>query len=136
MFTITVEGIPATQGSKTLYRGHMVEASKKLPAWRKAVVGAAFAELLRLGSPEPLDEPLKLTAFIFLPRPAKPKWVRLPASKPDLDKLIRSICDALTLAGVIKDDALIVELQVKKLWAGFDGSHPTPGAQITVTKSL
>jgi crossover junction endodeoxyribonuclease RusA len=132
MFTITVEGIPATQGSKTLYRGRMVESSKKLPAWRKAVMGAAFAELIRSSVSAPFDEPLKLTAFIFLPRPAKPKWDRLPASKPDLDKLVRAICDALTLAGVIRDDALIVELQVKKLWAG----EVAAGAQISLTKSL
>jgi len=132
MFTITVEGIPATQGSKTLYRGRMVEASKKLPAWRKAIMVACYAELLKQGRPDPLDEPLKLTAFIFLPRPAKPKWERLPASKPDVDKLVRAICDSLVLAEVIKDDALIVELQVKKLWAG----EVAPGAQISLTKSL
>jgi crossover junction endodeoxyribonuclease RusA len=132
MFTIEVEGIPATQGSKTLYRGRMVEASKKLPAWRKAILLAAEEELTRQGNPEPLDQPLKLVAFIFLPRPAKPKWPKLPASKPDVDKLVRSICDALVIAGVMKDDALIVELAVKKLWA----TNRPAGASITVMKSL
>lgn len=136
MFTFSVEGIPATQGSKTLYRGRMVEASKKLPAWRSAVVLAAKHERMRNEQATPFDEPLKLVVHVFLPRPAKPKWERLPASKPDVDKLARAIMDALTIAEVIKDDALVVELQIKKLWAAYEGSFPVPGALISVMKSL
>lgn len=136
MFTFSVEGIPATQGSKTLYRGRMVESSKKLPAWRSAVVLAAKHERMRNEQSTPFDEPLLLVIHIFLPRPTKPKWVRLPASKPDVDKLARAIMDALTIAGVIKDDALVCELCVKKLWAGYEGSFPVPGALISVMKAL
>ena len=41
MISFRVFGDPAPQGSKTIMRGRLVESSKKLPAWRKAVTEAA-----------------------------------------------------------------------------------------------
>jgi crossover junction endodeoxyribonuclease RusA len=114
----------------------MVESSKKLPAWRSAVVLAAKQERLRNEMATPFDEPLKLVIDVFLPRPAKPKWNFVPASKPDVDKLARAIMDALTIAEVIKDDALVCELNIKKLWAAHNGSMPVPGAIVSVIKLL
>jgi Holliday junction resolvase RusA-like endonuclease len=36
---------------------------------------------------------------------------------PDVDKLARGIADALKIGGVIEDDALIVSLEIDKMWA-------------------
>jgi len=41
MIEFEVFGRPAPQGSKTIMRGRLVESSKYLPAWRKAIAEAA-----------------------------------------------------------------------------------------------
>jgi len=83
-----VEGSPTPQGSKTAYvrggRAVMVEANKKLPAWRMAVAEAARQAMHSTEQVVPMDGPLKVVITFFMPRPAKPKWVMFPASKPDL----------------------------------------------------
>lgn len=131
MFLITVEGIPATQGSKTLYRGRMVEASKKLPAWRSAILLECKREFLRADGFVAFDQPVRVEVTFFLPRPAKSKWGLVPAGKPDVDKLLRGVLDPLVIAGVLKDDSLVVEVVGRKLWTG-NGNQPHPGAIIRI----
>lgn len=115
--TIKVLGIPGPMGSKSFkgMRGGkaiMVESSKKVKPWREAVKWAAREHAVHL---EMLRGPLSVTMVFTLPRPkSAPKSRLWPDRKPDLDKLIRSTCDALTDSGVIEDDARIVELKVSK----------------------
>jgi crossover junction endodeoxyribonuclease RusA len=131
MFLISVEGIPATQGSKTLYRGRMVESSKKLPAWRSAIILECKTEMLRQQSLFQFDQPVKVWLTFFLPRPAKSKWGIVPAGKPDLDKLIRGVLDPLVIAGVLKDDSLVVEIVARKMWTS-DDTRPFPGVTVQI----
>lgn len=131
MFLIAVEGIPATQGSKTLYRGRMVEASKKLPAWRSAILLECKREFLRADGLVTFDSPVRVEVTFFLPRPAKSKWPLVPAGKPDVDKLLRGVLDPLVMVGVLQDDSLVVEVVGRKLWTG-NGNQPHPGAVIRV----
>ena len=109
-----VVGRPAPQGSKkSVGRGRFVEASKYLPAWRAAVVSAA-----RLAySGEPIATPCRLRVVVFLDKPKKPKFESAPGVMPDVDKLARGIADSLKIGGVIDDDALIVSLEIDKMWA-------------------
>ncbi|MFB9777298.1 RusA family crossover junction endodeoxyribonuclease [Brevibacterium otitidis] len=128
-FELTVNGIPAPQGSKRhIGGGRMIEMSKKLPAWRKVVIEAAQAE----AGPEweAMTPPLRASLHVLLPRPKKSKH-RGPWSPPDLDKLQRAIGDALEQAGVIVDDAGIVEWHARKDWTFEDGQ---PGAFISVER--
>jgi len=122
-----VIGIPAPQGSKRhVGRGIMVESSKKLPPWRDAVASAARDVAADVGM---LDGPLKLTVEFRLRMPAsRPARVRRVGRAwhtvtPDLDKLVRSTCDALTTGGLIADDARICQLAASKVevvdsWTG------------------
>ena len=133
-----VDGNPTPQGSKTAYvrggRAVLVEANKKLPAWREAVTLAARLAMHNTEQVEPFDTPLRIAVTFFMPKPAKPKWSIFPASKPDLDKLIRGVLDSLTKAGTIKDDALVVEILAKKLWVGeTTDTHPHPGCSVYIT---
>lgn len=50
--------------------------------------------------------------------------------KPDLDKLIRAIDDAITTAGIITDDSTISAITALKRRAKKD---EPPGAHITIT---
>ena len=134
---IVVRGIPAPQGSKTAFvvkgRAILTEASKRTKPWRQDVKGIAFE--VRAGAP-PLDGPLVARMVFTMPKPASsPKTRRIFAMrKPDLSKLARAIEDSLTDAGVIADDARIVEYS--RLAKVFPNEDPealdSPGVRITI----
>lgn len=134
-FLFYVEGRPAPQGSKNAYvigkRAVMVEASKFLPDWRNAVILAAKQELMRSESVVPFTEPVRLVVDFFIERPKSPKHKSYPGGKPDLDHLIRAVGDSLTQAGVLVDDALIVQVEARKLWTGSStDTYPVSGARV------
>lgn len=133
-----VDGAPAPQGSKTVAStkagGSFVrDDNRALGPWRNAV--AARAREAMAGR-APLAGPLELdVAFVF----ARPKAHyrtgkragELKASapiycdkRPDLDKLVRAVGDAIT-GIVVVDDALIVEMRARK-------AYGSPSAHIAV----
>jgi Holliday junction resolvase RusA-like endonuclease len=137
-----VYGMPAPQGSKKFVgiakksgRGILVESSKKVKPWRMDVKAAA--EVARNGA-VPLDGPLVARMIFTLPKPqSAPKSRRTFADKkPDLSKLIRSTEDALSDAGLIADDARIVEyLRAAKVFPGEDPeSLEAPGVRIEIRR--
>jgi crossover junction endodeoxyribonuclease RusA len=147
-FTLTVFGVPAPQGSKSfkgMRGGHaiLVESSKKVKPWRAAVKAAAIDSLGPRWAP--LEGPIELTVWFYLPRPiAAPKTRRVfPAKMPDLSKLLRSTEDALTDAGAWRDDALVCDAIVHKRYAVHHsllrihqhGDFEVPGAIITVRET-
>nr|WP_307936983.1 RusA family crossover junction endodeoxyribonuclease [Salinispora arenicola] len=134
--TIIAFGRPAPQGSKRhVGKGVMIESSKAVKPWRDDVKAAA--EHVIRGHPHwrPLDEPLAVSMVFTLPKPASaPKRRRTwPMRLPDLSKLIRSTEDALTDAGIWRDDARVVECAARKVYPGEDQSALTsPGVVIRV----
>lgn len=124
-FTVFVPGRPAPQGSKEQgSAGQMREASKYLPAWRAAIKKAVYERYKVLGV-KPADLPLMPGAVgieIVVHQDLA------PTSKPDADKLLRAILDALTIARLYIDDAYVVVVRVRKMRA-VDGRT---GADITV----
>lgn len=118
-----VVGLPAPQGSKRhVGRGILIESSKAVGPWRDSVAYAARAAARDVDWVM-LDAACQLTVLFWLPRPVSlPKRRVWPDRRPDLDKLVRATCDALTTAGVISDDARIVMLHAYKLygsaWSG------------------
>lgn len=112
---LVIAGEPAPQGSKRhVGNGVMVEASKKVAPWRKAV--AAAAKVALADDPTPFTEPVVVWTTYYLPRPKSVKRA-LPSVPPDLDKLERGLFDALTQAGVWTDDALVVDSHPRKRYA-------------------
>jgi crossover junction endodeoxyribonuclease RusA len=139
---LVVVGTPAPQGSKRhVGRGVMVESSKKVRPWRDAVRAEAVAKWLQV----PLDEPVRVQMVFTFLRPAShfragkyaglvsERAPRAPQGMPDLSKLIRSTEDALTDAGVWRDDARVVAVSACKVYVG---EHPdaldSPGAVIRI----
>ena len=117
-----VFGRPAPQGSKTLMRGRMVESSKYLPAWRKAVAEAALAQQAETGWF--CEGPVHVLIYFTV---EKPKTVKRkhPTVPPDIDKLARSVLDSCS--GVFyNDDAQVVKLIVSKRYG------ENPGAAIEI----
>lgn len=109
----------------------MVEANKKLPAWRLAVKEAALLALADQQLVKPFTGPVRVTITFFLAKPAKPKWPIFPASKPDLDKLCRGVLDGCLPCW--SDDSLVVELVAKKRWCGTTtDTYPEPGCSVFI----
>lgn len=129
-FQLTVFGEPAPQGSKIAHAlpgGKIVmrEVSKKIDPWRGAV---KMAVLNLVGDDfEPFDAPLEIETTFFLKRGSTIRRP-LPAVAPDLDKLERGLFDALTGAGVWRDDSLVVSSISKKVYA----DTREPGADVTI----
>jgi len=135
---IVVYGNPAPQGSKKfvgMANGHgmMIESSKKVKPWRQDVKAAALTA--RAGEP-PIDGPIIASMVFTMPKPlSAPKRKRTyPDKKPDLSKLVRSTEDALTDAGIWRDDARVIGYE--RLAKVFPGEDPealdAPGVRITV----
>lgn len=145
--TIVVRGRPAPQGSKrafagkrkdgTPYAGVIESSHDRVKSWRAAVIDEADGTAGRLL----LDGPLAVTMLFWLPRPKshhrtgrnchllRPGAPRLPGAAPDIEKLARATSDALTDAGIWRDDGQVTDCHLSKRYA--DGDQ-VPGALITI----
>jgi crossover junction endodeoxyribonuclease RusA len=118
-FSFTVYGVPVPQGSSRAFipkgwtRPVITAANSKTKPWRQEVAGACIARL-NGASPAVSDMPMSITVAFFFDRPkSTKKSVRHKVTKPDIDKLARSILDALT--GIaFADDSQVTELHVSK----------------------
>lgn len=147
MITIVVYGRPAPQGSKRhVGGGRMIESSKHVKPWRDDVKAAAEALLADRRPWTPLDGPLLVRMVFTTTRPRshyrtgrnahllRDGAPARPHGKPDVSKLQRSTEDALTDAGIWRDDALVVEYErAAKVYASEDPEAlDAPGARITI----
>jgi crossover junction endodeoxyribonuclease RusA len=130
-----VDGLPIAQGSLRAFvvKGRAVvtqggDAARRasLGAWRQSVAARA-----KQAGATPVSGPVALTLTFRLPRPAsRPKRERAPDRKPDLDRLVRSVLDALT-GLAFRDDAQVVRLDAEKCYA-----DPTRGETPGLTASV
>ena len=128
LFSIIVYGEPIPQGSKSVTKtGRMYEANKKLDPWRKKIAKEASDVMEAVGH-EPMIGPCKINLNFYFPRPKshsnalgviKASAPEYKQSKPDLDKLIRAVGDALT-GIVVKDDSQFVQIEAAKFYTGQD----------------
>jgi len=137
---MTIVGTPVPQGSKKaqpIYEGSKKKGTRRftgkvriaeqleatLGPWRAAVTLQARRQYRR---PAPLDVPLSVGMIFLIERP---KSVRRPypsvaRGAGDLSKLQRAVEDALTDAGVWRDDALVVRYHaLAKVYASA-AEHP------------
>lgn len=127
-----VPGRPAPQGSRRYLgrsggKGITVESSKAVAPWRADIRERLLAD----PAPAHLDGPLAVRLEFVMPRPSSaPKRSTPPAIKrPDLDKLVRAVLDAIGSAGVWRDDSQVVDLRTVKRIAEID--EPA-GCRITI----
>ncbi len=142
---LVVYGTPAPQGSKKFVgvrggRGVLVESSKKVKPWREDVKAAAEEYIEPRRPWVPLDGPLVARMVFTMRKPASaPKRRRTwPQSAPDLSKLVRSTEDALSDAGLWRDDSRVVEyVRVAKVFPGEDADAlDSPGCRIEVYRLI
>ena len=126
-----VPGNPAPQGSKRhVGGGVLVESSKAVAPWR-ADVRAGLLE--PEGMPKATFENRAVAVHLefALRRPkSTPKRKTPPAIKrPDLDKLVRAVLDAIGSAGVWRDDSQVIFLTAMKRLVEFEEA---PGCRIVI----
>lgn len=134
-FEVVVTGCrPAPQGSKRhVGNGRMIESSKRVKPWREAVRDAVGDVV------ETLDGPLTMHVVFTVSKPKMaPKNKRtypITRYSGDIDKLLRSTLDALTDAGVIKDDSMVIDVRACKIFPGEGHlALDEPGACIRIWK--
>jgi crossover junction endodeoxyribonuclease RusA len=123
---ISVDGIPQPQGSMRLFKdgagnAYLTSANSGLGKWRAAIVQAVKDEDDQFN----LTGPAHISVDFFLPKPPTVKRL-FPSVKPDVDKLLRAVFDALEASGALSSDAIICGVEAKKHYAGASG----PGAEI------
>jgi crossover junction endodeoxyribonuclease RusA len=150
----TVHAPPVPQGSKHARvsrngKPFLTESSAAgLATWRGRVTEEAEKALLAAGLPMLAGHAFLDVVFTF-PRPAshhgtgrnasvlKPSAPLLPSGGRvgDLSKLVRATEDALTDAGLWKDDSLVVCLTAWKVYpGGHSRAQGVPGAWVRVTE--
>jgi len=106
-------------------------ANPKTKSWQMLVADGASHAIQSLSAVERalFVDGVRLTVAFYLPRPKSlPKRVTAHTKAPDLDKLIRSVGDALTKVA-FHDDAQIVDLVAMKRYAA---AHEAPYAEVWV----
>lgn len=127
-------GTPIPQGSKKAFvrggRVSLVEANPKHKSWRSAVTAACSSVWT---DREPLDGPVEVEiVFVFeRPKSVKREWMTV---KPDIDKLVRAIFDAVSDAGVWSGDQQVVRLICQKRYV--NELDDQPGAQILIRHAV
>lgn len=132
ILTCTIPGKPEQQGSKRNVGKVSIEANKNLAPWR----ADAIANLQKAMTEQGLEKfvgPVGVEVTFVYQRPkghygsgSHAETIKATAplyktSAPDLDKLQRAVGDALTQAGVLRDDSLIVEWSAVKIWGELPG---------------
>lgn len=137
MLQFTVIGVAEQQGSMRAFvpRGRsrpiITDSNKNLRGWRQLVSESAHRAILQLPEAEraPLRDGVRLTIAFYLPRPKSlSAKVTAHTKRPDLDKFVRAVTDALTQIA-FGDDSQVCDLVAMKRYAA-EGT--TPRAEIWV----
>ncbi len=120
--SFTVYGKPVPQGSskafyvKSLGRSVITTDNKKLKPWRQQVTDTAMAVQAEA---IPDRRPVSIGLRFYFARPKSAKKRVGMIVKPDIDKLVRSILDALT--GVLfQDDSQVVSVVAEKFYGDVE----------------
>lgn len=132
---IVVYGEPKPQGSVRAFsakgRAYVAANHKQdFVVWRNSVVEKAE----RVWDGEPCDAAFVEVEFTMPVPKSRPKYLReslLHVKRPDIDKLARTILDALVAAGVLADDSAVHTLTARKRYAA--GPLDKTGVHIVVT---
>lgn len=124
-----VAGEPAPQGSKKVItvRGVSVpvECNSKTKPWRKRVKTAAW---LAMDDEAIHNGPLGIRVVFAFARPKSSEF-QTKCTKPDVDKLVRAIFDAMK-GTIYSDDCRVIELNARKVYVG--GEYANEGAYVRV----
>lgn len=132
MKVICIPGIPVPKLRPRVTKTGRAYTPARTRNWERM---ASQVIALQWGSTPKIDRPINLVMAAVFPRPkrrpnkvTKEAWdaglrIWRPA-KPDLDNVVKAVCDAAQMSGVLADDSLVVELAARKLYAGAHNDSP------------
>lgn len=130
----TVYGKPIPQGSMHAVQGKyqkfpsIISNQKDLRPWRQDVATQAQLEMVK-GGWAVQSGAIRVACFFFFQKPkSAKKSVEHKLTKPDIDKLLRGILDALTSV-VFVDDSQVVAVNVFKAFT--DGNPERVEVKVT-----
>jgi Holliday junction resolvase RusA-like endonuclease len=134
LLEVEIRGTPQPQGAiRSLGKGRPsihANAERLLP-WREVVQHACeLAMAASTTATWPITGPVAVELTFTVRKPTSaPKTRRIwPTTRPDIDKLARAILDALTNAGVLRDDSQVTTLIAHKAYPNEQrDTLPTPG---------
>jgi len=142
LIQLSVNGLePAPQGSKRYVgNGRMIEASKRVKPWRKAVSDSA-SQQMRDQKVSKVECGCSVSIVFRFKRPKSHFTTngQLKANAPehcivkrnDIDKCVRSTLDGLVDGGAMADDCLVIMVNAEKRYCiGFE----PPGALISIVE--
>jgi crossover junction endodeoxyribonuclease RusA len=138
----TVYGVAQPKGNMKAYvpRGMkfpvITDSNRNARSWAQLVAEGASRAIAGLDDRSVLTEGVRVSVAFYLPRPKKYQRRGVPRAHlvaPDIDKLLRSVLDALS--GVVwVDDSQIVDVVTVKRYADMEdaphvtiGIEPSPG---------
>lgn len=137
--TLWIPGVPVPQGSRRhIGKGVTIEANPRLKPWRADAIAAIEDSLGEDWTP--ISGAVQMHAVFWFVRPQSHyrtgKFAHLlkdsaplhHTQQPDRDKLDRAVMDALTQAGVWRDDAQCWEALTTKAW-----TVNRPGVRVDLT---
>ena len=132
MISFYAPGQPQSKGSARGFvsRGRVVITNDNAKAKPWAAVVTLMARQAMQERP-PLAGPLDVRLVFDMQRPKahfnkrglRPDAPSLVCKRPDIDKVTRTVLDALTVAGVWGDDAQVASLVAEKRYANGAGVH-------------
>jgi crossover junction endodeoxyribonuclease RusA len=124
MLELTVYGVARPKGSTRAFRPKgsdriiVTNDNPRTKPWQTLIADTAQEAIRKQLDGRMFDGAVGLEVTFWLPRPKSlPRRVVAHTRKPDLDKLVRAVKDALTGAGVWRDDAQVVSVRAAKGYA-------------------
>lgn len=120
MLRLTIYGVPQPQGSMKAFMPKgckfpvLTSDNEKLKPWRQEIAGTALVEMGRLHLQKIMrPRGVCLQVAFFFDKPKSTKFGAAKTTKPDLDKLLRGVADALK-GIVFEDDSQVVQCFITK----------------------
>lgn len=110
-WTILLEMPPVAKGRPRFGNGrtYTPRATRTFEASAKALMRSQFIM-------QPLVGPVSVEIEFVFQRPQRPKHKTAHIVKPDLDNLIKSVCDA-AVGVLFEDDSQVCEVKARKMYA-------------------
>jgi crossover junction endodeoxyribonuclease RusA len=142
ILTFTVYGVALPKGNhkafvpRGMHHPIITETNRNVKSWQQLVAEGASHALQAMSVLERrlLTEGVRVTVSFVLPRPKSlPAKTSAHLKAPDLDKLARAVCDAMTQVAYLDDNQVCELVAAKRYAAVGEAAHaairvePTPG---------
>ena len=124
LLSVTIRGQPRGKQRARRSKHGGVFTPRETVEWEST---AALMMRTLWATKRPHPRPVTVEVWAVASRPKRlrrrkdPEGLMWRPAKPDGDNVLKAVCDALSRAGVVSDDARIVEKRVLSLYAERDG---------------